>query len=227
MARCLAVAISQAPGLRGMPVSATARAPRPGRPGRALRRCPTSRTIRASPAISRADSIRQTASIASWVSEVTSVGPRRSARISISARPPSPSATSNGQRRAHSTRVGRAIRTWRMQNAADDRRSVGRTGLRGSRVAGSLEAEARSPPGQVEPLGRRARPRPLEGRPRTPGSPRRTATFGRPSRDGAPERSIRKRMSCAHESRAARPSPPGGTARGAPSGRPRPPRRSG
>ena len=62
MARCLAVAMSQAPGLSGMPAW--------GHCSRAMTRAswarssanPTSRTMRARPAISLADSIRQTAS---------------------------------------------------------------------------------------------------------------------------------------------------------------------
>src|SRR5438093_524349 len=68
MARCLAVAISQGPGLRGMPVS--------GHCSSAATRAfcarssanPTSRTMRARPAIRRADSMRQTASMARWIS---------------------------------------------------------------------------------------------------------------------------------------------------------------
>src|SRR5712664_2327195 len=68
MARCFAVVISQAPGLSGTPDS--------GHFSRAATRAscasssarPTSRTIRARPAMSRADSIFQTASIARCVS---------------------------------------------------------------------------------------------------------------------------------------------------------------
>ena len=56
------------PGCPGRPTPATARARRPARPARAPRRAPTSRTMRARPAISLADSIRQTASIARWSS---------------------------------------------------------------------------------------------------------------------------------------------------------------
>src|SRR6267378_2762723 len=72
MARCFAVDISQAPGLSGMP--------EPGHCSRAATRAswanssamPTSRTMRVSPAMMRADSMRQTASMARWVSvEVT------------------------------------------------------------------------------------------------------------------------------------------------------------
>src|SRR5712691_4124657 len=68
MARCFAVAISQAPGLSGTPDS--------GHRSRATTRAscasssatPTSRTMRARPAISLADSILQTASMARCVS---------------------------------------------------------------------------------------------------------------------------------------------------------------
>src|SRR5882757_4184620 len=72
MARCFAVDISQAPGLSGMP--------EPGHCSRAATKAswasssamPTSRTMRVSPAMMRADSMRQTASMARWVSvEVT------------------------------------------------------------------------------------------------------------------------------------------------------------
>ncbi len=69
IARCLAVDISQAPGFGGTPAS--------GHFSRAMTSAscasssarPTSPTIRASPAISRAASIRQTASMARCVSE--------------------------------------------------------------------------------------------------------------------------------------------------------------
>src|SRR5437773_5989851 len=68
MARCFAVAMSQAPGLSGTPDS--------GHRSSATMRAscarssatPTSRTIRASPAMSLGDSILQIASIARWVS---------------------------------------------------------------------------------------------------------------------------------------------------------------
>src|SRR6266700_3979162 len=68
MARCLAAAISHAPGLSGTPdcghcSSATTRASCARSSA-----TPTSRTIRANPAMSLGDSIRQTASIASCVS---------------------------------------------------------------------------------------------------------------------------------------------------------------
>ncbi len=70
MARCFAVVMSQAPGLSGTPDSghrsrATTRASWASSSAR-----PTSRTIRASPPMSRADSILQTASIVRWVSVV-------------------------------------------------------------------------------------------------------------------------------------------------------------
>src|SRR5207302_1771847 len=77
MARCLPVAMSQAPGLSGTPDS--------GHCSRAARSAswasssasPTSRTTRARPATSLADSIRQTASIARWVSEIVNSVDRR------------------------------------------------------------------------------------------------------------------------------------------------------
>src|SRR6266566_3830485 len=70
IARCFAVAMSQAPGLSGTPDSGhRSSAARRASCARSSAR-PTSRTIRVSPAISFADSIRQTASIARWVSEV-------------------------------------------------------------------------------------------------------------------------------------------------------------
>src|SRR5215213_8730383 len=64
IARCLAVAMSQAPGLSGTPDSGhCSRAATSASWARSSAR-PTSRTTRTRPAISRADSIRQTASIA-------------------------------------------------------------------------------------------------------------------------------------------------------------------
>ena len=57
------------PGCPERPTPATARARRPARPARALRQAPTSRTMRASPAMILADSILQTAWMARWVSE--------------------------------------------------------------------------------------------------------------------------------------------------------------
>src|SRR6185369_15706466 len=82
IARRFAVVMSQAPGLSGIPDR--------GQRSRATTRAswarssatPTSRTIRASPAMSRGDSILQTASIVRWVSEgVTHASyPRRAPR---------------------------------------------------------------------------------------------------------------------------------------------------
>src|SRR6266852_8987947 len=68
IARCLAVAMSQAPGLSGIPEaghcsSAATRASCASSSAR-----PTSRTMRVRPAMMRADSMRQTASMARWVS---------------------------------------------------------------------------------------------------------------------------------------------------------------
>src|SRR2546429_9163539 len=69
MARCFAVAISQAPGLSGTPDSGhRSRAATSASCARSSAR-PTSPTIRVRPAMSFADSILQTASTARWVSE--------------------------------------------------------------------------------------------------------------------------------------------------------------
>src|SRR5467141_988033 len=69
MARCFAVAMSHAPGLSGTPVSGhrSSAATRASCASSSAR--PTSRTIRARPAMRRADSILQTASMARCVSE--------------------------------------------------------------------------------------------------------------------------------------------------------------
>src|SRR6185369_15825761 len=64
IARFFAVAISQAPGLSGMPVSGQRSSAVTSASWASSSASPTSRTIRARPAISRADSILQTASIA-------------------------------------------------------------------------------------------------------------------------------------------------------------------
>src|SRR5438309_1976370 len=70
MARCLAVAISQAPGLSGTPdCGHCCRAATSASCARSSA-IPTSRTMRVRPAISFADSILQTASMAPWVSVV-------------------------------------------------------------------------------------------------------------------------------------------------------------
>src|SRR5213594_328561 len=68
IARCFAVAMSQAPGLSGTPDSGhcSSAATRASWARSSAR--PTSRTIRARPAMSLADSILQTASIVRWVS---------------------------------------------------------------------------------------------------------------------------------------------------------------
>ena len=64
IARCLAAAISQAPGLSGTPVSGHCSSAATSASCASSSARPTSRTIRARLAISLADSIRQTASIA-------------------------------------------------------------------------------------------------------------------------------------------------------------------
>src|SRR5215218_5562036 len=66
-ARCRAVAMSQAPGLSGTPDSGHCSSAATSASWARSSARPTSRTMRVSPAISRVDSIRQTASIARWV----------------------------------------------------------------------------------------------------------------------------------------------------------------
>src|SRR5918995_1720617 len=68
IARCFAVAISQAPGLSGTPDSGHRSSAATSASCARSSATPTSPTIRARLAISLADSIRQTASIARWVS---------------------------------------------------------------------------------------------------------------------------------------------------------------
>ena len=68
IARCLAVAMSQAPGLSGTPDSGHCSSAATSASWASSSARPTSRTMRARPAISRADSILQTASIARCVS---------------------------------------------------------------------------------------------------------------------------------------------------------------
>src|SRR4051812_35173468 len=67
IARCLAVAMSQAPGLSGTPDSGHCSSAATSASWARSSASPTSRTIRVRPAIRRVDSIRQTASIAWWV----------------------------------------------------------------------------------------------------------------------------------------------------------------
>src|SRR5207244_2161076 len=77
MARCLAVPMSQAPGLSGTPDSGhCSRAATSASCARSSA-TPTSRTNRARPAISRADSIRQTASIVRLTSLAGTLDRRR------------------------------------------------------------------------------------------------------------------------------------------------------
>jgi hypothetical protein len=64
-----AVVMSQAPGLSGTPDSGHCSSAVTSASCASSSATPTSRTIRVSPAMSRADSIRQTASMARWVSE--------------------------------------------------------------------------------------------------------------------------------------------------------------
>ena len=71
MARRLAVVISHAPGLRGTPSAGHCSSAATSASCASSSATPTSRTSRVSPAMSRGDSIRQTASIARWVSVAT------------------------------------------------------------------------------------------------------------------------------------------------------------
>src|SRR6267378_299862 len=74
MARCFAVAMSQAPGLSGTPDSGhRSSAATSASCARSSAR-PTSPTMRVSPAMTLADSIRHTASIARWVSDIVTAG---------------------------------------------------------------------------------------------------------------------------------------------------------
>ena len=84
MARFFAVAMSQAPGLSGTPDSGHRSSAATSASCASSSAMPTSRTIRARPAMSRADSIRQTASIARCASVAVTlpITPRSSARAS-------------------------------------------------------------------------------------------------------------------------------------------------
>ena len=80
-----ATAMSQAPGLSGTPSSGHCSSAATRASCARSSASPTSRTTRARPAISLADSIRQTASIACWVAEVTTVAAASAARLRSSA----------------------------------------------------------------------------------------------------------------------------------------------
>src|SRR3990172_2747362 len=69
IARCFAVAVSQAPGLSGRPDTGQRSSAMTNASWASSSASPTSRTIRASPAMILADSILQTASMARWISE--------------------------------------------------------------------------------------------------------------------------------------------------------------
>jgi hypothetical protein len=69
MPRRLAAAISQAPGLSGIPDAGHCSSAATSASWARSSATDTSRTMRVSPAISRADSMRQTASIARWVAD--------------------------------------------------------------------------------------------------------------------------------------------------------------
>src|SRR6266480_4708183 len=69
MARLLAAAMSHAPGLSGMPDSGHCSSAATRASWARSSATATSRTMRVSPAINRADSIRHTASIARWVAD--------------------------------------------------------------------------------------------------------------------------------------------------------------
>src|SRR3954471_14639080 len=82
IARCLAVAMSQAPGLSGTPDSGHCSSAATSASCARSSARPTSRTVRARPAISLGDSILQTASTARWMS-----GAAGTARLLVLARP--------------------------------------------------------------------------------------------------------------------------------------------
>src|SRR6266436_6319572 len=67
IARCFAVAMSQAPGLSGMPDCGHCSSAATRASCASSSAMPTSRTMRVRPAMMRADSMRQTASMARWV----------------------------------------------------------------------------------------------------------------------------------------------------------------
>src|SRR5687768_16591403 len=79
MARCFAVPINQAPGLSGIPLAGHCSSAATSASCARSSASPTSRTIRVSPAMSFADSIRQTASIARWVLEAVTASNHTSA----------------------------------------------------------------------------------------------------------------------------------------------------
>src|SRR3954468_10681687 len=87
IARCLPVAMSQAPGLSGTPDSGHCSSAATSASWARSSATPTSRTIRASPAISRADSIRQTASIVRLISGDATGGAGLRARLGLLAQP--------------------------------------------------------------------------------------------------------------------------------------------
>ena len=127
MARCLAVAISQAPGLSGTPVAGHCSSAATSASCARSSARPTSRTIRARPAMSRADSIRQTASIARWTSpHAASAGPARSLplptarRCSRRAAAP-PASRSSG---VNSSPKSSASKTWRISISDSARHRV-------------------------------------------------------------------------------------------------------
>src|SRR5579875_3090735 len=68
MARCLAAVISHAPGLSGTPLSGQRSSAVTSASCASSSASPTSRTMRARPAMSRGDSIRHTASMVRWMS---------------------------------------------------------------------------------------------------------------------------------------------------------------
>src|SRR5690242_19323274 len=86
-ARCFAVAMSQAPGLSGTPDSGHCSSAATSASCARSSARPTSRTIRARPAISRADSIRQTASIVRLTSGDATAAPGLRARLGLLPQP--------------------------------------------------------------------------------------------------------------------------------------------
>src|SRR5256885_11297971 len=76
MARRFAVVMSQAPGLSGTPDSGQRSSAATSASCARSSARPTSPTMRVSPAMTLADSIRHTASMARWVSDVVTASPR-------------------------------------------------------------------------------------------------------------------------------------------------------
>ena len=117
IARCLAVAISQAPGLSGMPDCGHCSSAATSASWARSSAHPMSWTMRARAPITRADSIRHTASIARRVSARTAIVPHAASSksdISYTCRTSMMSPSLAGQRLAHST-ASSLDRAWMSQ----------------------------------------------------------------------------------------------------------------